>query len=392
MRYFIAVCIGVCMLVFHTATAPAFKGRPDTENRFPYVARVLASGGQYCTGIIITKRMVLTAAHCIWENGSYKRGVSVQFWDERDKVDRTILAERLYVTETYRKTEPSTAEVDIGIILPEEHIRVSRYPKTILDIHPPFSRAKLYSKETNVKWTEQTTKSVIRTLLEHILNNDHETGAIGVGYGTTSCDTSLEECEPTDFHRRWEYVRMVVHTNGHDSVSFKAKRTDGGGTGFTPFLPGDSGGPLIAEHETSGDSEWILVGVHSRSNAAIAKNAPLLSNASFILNFVQSRAYNEALTRNGTIAIAAVAANGRAAVGFARTRYESEARFNALAQCGINGCKIVDVITSGCRYATTGTRWPSVKWATGRTRSAAYERCRQGGFSCKQPTGGCLPN
>lgn len=45
---------------------------------------------------------------------------------------------------------------------------------------------------------------------------------------------------------------------------------------------------------------------------------------------------------------------------------------------------------SGCLYIATGTAGTRVTWGSGPTEERATERCRSGGFVCRQPIGGCV--
>lgn len=40
-------------------------GKPTNSQEYPWVAALLRNGEQYCGGVLITDRHVLTAAHCV---------------------------------------------------------------------------------------------------------------------------------------------------------------------------------------------------------------------------------------------------------------------------------------------------------------------------------------
>lgn len=44
------------------------NGKDATENQFPYIVRILLDGNMQCTGSLINKWTVLTAAHCVGES------------------------------------------------------------------------------------------------------------------------------------------------------------------------------------------------------------------------------------------------------------------------------------------------------------------------------------
>lgn len=81
------------------------------------------------------------------------------------------------------------------------------------------------------------------------------------------------------------------------------------------------------------------------------------------------------------------------AIGYSGLRSSPEdARQSAQGACSERGanCKVTGAWSSGCVYITTGVRGSSVKWASGDTIDAAVSRCRQGGYNCKPPIGGCV--
>lgn len=76
--------------------------------------------------------------------------------------------------------------------------------------------------------------------------------------------------------------------------------------------------------------------------------------------------------------------------------YDSEnaASNAAISQCqGYGGgsyCKIVGTFSNGgCGYVTTGSNASGVRWGVGPTAADALSQCQMGGFTCRQPVGGC---
>jgi len=81
------------------------------------------------------------------------------------------------------------------------------------------------------------------------------------------------------------------------------------------------------------------------------------------------------------------------AIGYSGVRSSPEeakrSAQNACSEMGSN-CKPSNAWNSGCVYITTGVKGSTVKWASGDTVDAAVSRCRQSGYSCKAPIGGCV--
>lgn len=71
----------------------------------------------------------------------------------------------------------------------------------------------------------------------------------------------------------------------------------------------------------------------------------------------------------------------------------AEASAAAIKQCkgqGGTNCRVVDTFSNGgCGYIATGASRTAAAWATGATPQEALNKCRQGGYNCKQPVGGC---
>lgn len=81
-----------------------------------------------------------------------------------------------------------------------------------------------------------------------------------------------------------------------------------------------------------------------------------------------------------------------AATGFAVRSTESDANSAAVESCQNIGqnCSAIRSWSSGCGYITTGNTQGRVRWGSGATAQSAIDQCQDGGYSCKQPIGGCI--
>ena len=43
------------------------------KNKYPWVAALLSNGGQFCGGTLVASKYVVTAAHCMYDEGMRKR-------------------------------------------------------------------------------------------------------------------------------------------------------------------------------------------------------------------------------------------------------------------------------------------------------------------------------
>lgn len=400
----------------YPSAAFGFMGTPDTENKFPFVVRVL-SPNNLCTGTVVTRRLVITAAHCIWASGSYRNPVVVEFWDETEKRDRQVRARFLQIPEKYKQLAPQVAAIsnigeettrlelvarqalyfaqttrDIGVIITNENIWVSRYARTPFSTQQTF-REILHGITKNMEWKRSELNQLTAFTRKH-LDANAESFAIGVGYGTDTCIRQdwKRLCKKADLHRRWGYVKI----GATQLAGAPLLQTTRGGTGWNegknPMLPGDSGGPLLLPHKTTDD--WFFIGIVSTSSDIAAQHTLITNHLEFILNIVTSVEYQSALAERGALALAASLVNGYVSIGFKKAAYMEDAVRGALTQCirgGGNQCAIVATVVQGCLYATIGSKQSLVKWQAGITTQDAYLRCTQNGFTCKPPIGGCLP-
>jgi len=89
-------------------------------------------------------------------------------------------------------------------------------------------------------------------------------------------------------------------------------------------------------------------------------------------------------------------ADGKAhwAVGYSGNRpTEQEARTSAVSACasrGGVGCDTKGAWNFGCVYITTGRRKNGATYGSSDSVEAALKKCREGGYTCKQPIGGCV--
>lgn len=66
---------------------------------------------------------------------------------------------------------------------------------------------------------------------------------------------------------------------------------------------------------------------------------------------------------------------------------------SAVSQCqgyGGQNCAVVGTFANGgCGYVSTGTNATGARWGIGATPDEALSQCQTGGYTCKQPIGGC---
>ena len=81
------------------------------------------------------------------------------------------------------------------------------------------------------------------------------------------------------------------------------------------------------------------------------------------------------------------------AIGYSGLRNsEEEARESGLSACRESGgnCKTVGAWNEGCVYIVTGSNRRAAGWSSAATSEEATRKCRDNGYSCKVPIGGCV--
>lgn len=132
---------------------------------------------------------------------------------------------------------------------------------------------------------------------------------------------------------------------------------------------------------------------------AVSKSV-ILAGAAFALIASGSLAFADCTPGNCYGAIATALWNDSSGAAYVASgigwNYDSEsgASAGAIAQCqGYGGgsyCKVVGTFSNGgCGYVTTGSNATGVRWGIGGTAQEALNQCQMGGFTCKQPVGGC---
>lgn len=407
-------------ILFGEHHAPwAFDGELDKKNKFPFVVRLLTPGA-VCTGFVISRRMVLTAGHCIYRDNAYVDWAVVEYWDEVNFKDRRVDARHLWVTNGYLDISPyydqyvalsdedkqahytpkeqyalfweATVE-DIGIIITDADIWVSAYPLMVLNINHDFADS-LWGPAPYPEWSKEVVASIDHFLEYEVLDSPHS--AVGVGYGFYVCDEDIrnESCKG-DLQRRWGSLDVISVEDIHgfyDPAGLIIARPSTDAHAGSPLF-GDSGSGLIVQKP--GGNEWVIVGVVSKvDKEKNAYYAPLFRHMHVLSSVVTSPEYQNALTERGFIVAAATLWNGRVSVAWSKSAYREDAEqaaVNACASNGVPGCQVVETVRKGCLFITWGESDREIGWRVGNTSDEAYYACTSYGFSyCAVPIGTCL--
>lgn len=179
--------------IFHGSTSPTLYTGMSTARQNAVVQMAMRWGGGFCTGTIISPRVVLTAAHCIYQDdGPLGAGdIAVLVGSNSASPSYTLYPSAVHYNPSWNGTERN----DVAVVILSE----------------PFNGA--------------TPIPIKRNGLSGMQGKN----AQSVGFGMT---------HNSDYNTQRYWTTMYVSYVSYDQVT-----VDGGGD--TGVAPGDSGGPLI---------------------------------------------------------------------------------------------------------------------------------------------------
>jgi len=423
---FLKQTLSAVMLIASSTFADSFVGELDTNGKFPAVVTVgthLGEEPSRCSGTALTRRLVITAAHCLWVHGHYRSNMLIGYREKGQELLTPAPARRLFVPERFKELDAKLKYIDgrdsgrdsddpddrakresedLGLIITDRDVPTQADIHTILDPSLPFAnplRGTTWPPNEGLHLSPllRQTLRLIKEQIEPVYNTNI---AYSAGYGRYICDNYEDQksCK-MDSRLRWGRIRMdeswtasigkegrVLLNWGHEGGGVKSM-------GFSPIRSGDSGGPLFLEDPQS--KGWLLIGVNSSGTAKTNSQSTLLHNASFILSVIESAEHRAALQERDAIAFD-VAQNPHTSqmyVGFARGGTKSKAIAEVLDLCrevGDNDCRKISTIESGCGYIA----WTQNGTATGYVIRAEKQEiaafCASENLRCGKPKGGCL--
>lgn len=254
--------------------AHALVGNLDTENKFPYVVLVEgknALGSFSCSGVAVSKRVVLTAAHCLWRYGRFASNVTVSY--EQEGAIKTLDASAKQVSESYvnmarsdvaadstpvslpQTSASERSPVDIGVITVQGDIVLPEYVLPVFNEAASKSLAAISGGKATV-----------------------------VGFGLFRCDSYRRHagCEFDAQRRHGRISVTTVNINGLKSYRSGSFPLIGK---VNPVMEGDSGGGLFIEAA----GQTVLIGIISSRGYRQANYAPLWGMRSFLKPFLKGR-------------------------------------------------------------------------------------------------------
>ena len=140
--------------------AQAIIGGQEAPNMRPHLVMIVSDRGSLCSGVVIERRTILTAAHCVFGQGSYRL-----HW--RDAQGQAVLAEpaRITLHPDFHADAAKTRQrsIDLAVITSKEDLPASFVPA-------PLVQAK----------TEPPAKGMALTLAGYGLAQERDPNSAGV--------------------------------------------------------------------------------------------------------------------------------------------------------------------------------------------------------------------
>jgi V8-like Glu-specific endopeptidase len=346
------ILIVFLLLVIGPTRGHALYGDVDVENQFPFVVRIAVKKSnevRFCTASMRTRRMAITAAHCVQDEktGKLLNNISLHFTDEHGSARRVTA--KAFVAPDYAeaaskvrmiktklnkaKEENDQTEIialslplaeasvtqtsrDFALLLPASDVNVSAFlPATIMDDDLPFAATLSAFENSLHRWTPEAyarvgaafKESFVARMIVAPKQDDQGRKSVmfqahAVGYGLTCRSDKDTKCKLLDGKRRHSPIlledRWYYPGSAYSDASLMLTLSKGSFERRGMVLPGDSGGPILIRDQITG--RFVQIGVitsygHSKFGARWTWAACLLQHAGTWKGFLNSAEYRNAM-------------------------------------------------------------------------------------------------